>query len=232
VRGDTLLRCARVAIGDPATRPIEIDLHPEDYTAVARFDGLEPATRYQIVARFAPSRLELEHAAVERRGTVPTFPRDDASEPFSFLLGSCNLSTMRLRSVYAFVVGLLGASAVRRSLERPVDTWYGPPVVWARYPLRWLGQHLAAWLVGGVQYATRFELPADGNLVDLGTSDASPSPATPKAGRRPRLDASGPFRALRAELMRHQPSPAFMVHAGDQILFRSRYTPAAAPRKE
>src|SRR5262245_40585822 len=209
-------------MGDPVTRPIEIDLYPEDdYTAVARFDGLTPATRYQIVARFAPSRLELDHAAIERRGTVRTFPRD-ASEPFSFLLGSCNLSTTRLRSVYAFVVGLLGASAVRRSLLRPIETWYWPRPVWARYPLRWLGRHLAAGLVGGVQWATRFELPDQGNLVDPTPSDRQPAPgAPPDSGPIPGpLDAASPFHVLRNELERpHEPMPAFMIHAGDQIYF-------------
>ena len=220
VRGDARLRFVRIALLAAARRSVDIALSStEDYTDVATFTGLDASTPYDVVARFAPSRAALDTDALERRGSLRTFPRLGEPTAFSFLLGSCNLSTTRLSSLYAFVVGLLGASAVRRSLNRPVDTWYWPPVVWARYPLRWLGRWLAGGLVGGVQWATRFELPAAGNLVDLGTGNDGLAPAGPGGGLDPGLKAQSPFQALRAQLTRHEGTPAFMIHAGDQIYF-------------
>jgi hypothetical protein len=90
-----------------------VSLRPEDdFTGVIPIEGLEPATRHQIDARFLPLNSDMGDASAQ--GFVRTFP-DDPNAPFRFLHGSCNLSIVRLSNIGAMAAGLLGTLAAASS---------------------------------------------------------------------------------------------------------------------
>jgi hypothetical protein len=199
VRGDRRLRWARVILSavDGHRHASEILALPSsrDYTGVATIRGLRANTDYDVVANFSHDAARLENGAIEcEYGRLRSAPERGAAAPFSFLLGSCNLSTARLTALRELAAGYFGTSALRRSLARPTDAWYWPKSGVLRHLLRRLGPR-AGWLLFSIAgKATRYQL-------------AEP-------------DFPSPFDALRAELAPAAAErPAFMIHAGDQIYF-------------
>lgn len=193
-----------------------------DYTSVWKAEGLAPATRHRIMARYYPADPNRD-PVVLRRGEFRTFPDASAAgENFSFIFGSCNLSTSRLSRLGRFAAGYLGLKATESSTLHPDLTWHVPPdpgrlrKYQGGHRRFWFLQRLVRWLdahsplrrsasrgaataskriLQGLVYLTRFEAP----------ESFLPSP----------------FLALREEIesTRAGIKPAFMLHVGDQIYF-------------
>ncbi|MCA9421696.1 MAG: hypothetical protein KC592_11790, partial [Nitrospira sp.] len=110
------------------TQSHSIDLVPDnDYTAVVSFEGLTADTHYTVRVCFASTRggLGTSGATFQVQGGFRTFPdlQQGQPRPFSFLLGSCNLSIFTINSFLALLLGLVGRTAMTRSLKRPIDKW-------------------------------------------------------------------------------------------------------------
>jgi hypothetical protein len=127
-----------------------------DYTTCFDFGGLAPSSTYEVTATFACGTIgSSESQAV--RGVFKTFPLSEGGEPFSFLLGSCNLPVVAINNLAAQVLQVVGFYIARRSLERPIPDRRPQPVpgeglkIWFG---RWLmrqrwGRHLLSCLIYG-----------------------------------------------------------------------------------
>lgn len=194
VRGDrkharasiSLLRDGR----DAGERLLDLG-RASDYTGVATVGDLYPNESYEVVARFGSRWSKPGNGEDEARGFLRTAPGEGQCAPFTFLLGSCNLSTARVTRLRELAVGYLGTSAARRSVKRDLASWYWP---WRllRRPVRWLAPKAAAAVLGVVQKATRYQLREPG--------------------------FASPFGTILGDL-RDGADAAFMIHAGDQIYF-------------
>lgn len=160
-----------------------------DFTTTVPFTDLDPDTPYAVIARFRRARR-----VSEVTGTVRTFPPEDVEFPFSFFLGSCNLSTVSLTHLGGLAAAGFGMLATRASLRRPPSqrAWDLRRVVRAAFA-RILPHGFAL-----LYWSTRFEQP------------------------EPVL--TSPFEALlafqRSARRDGAPHPAaFAIHAGDQIYF-------------
>jgi hypothetical protein len=93
-----------------------------DYTACLDFDSLAPSTTYQVTASFTGRWLGLSSKTPPARGAFRTFPRSQGPnpEPFSFLLGSCNLPVVGINNLAAQALEVVGFYIAERSLERPI----------------------------------------------------------------------------------------------------------------
>jgi len=89
-----------------------------DFTGVEEFTGLGADTPYAVEARFARRRSQLKRDPSPAKGRVRTFPAANSETPFSFLHGSCNLSTVRLMHAGGLAAGTLGALFAMVSLMR------------------------------------------------------------------------------------------------------------------
>ena len=92
-------------------------------TATFQFPGLDRETEYFVTARFtAPVWYGGQWLWRTERapdGRLRTFPREQSEEPFSFLLGSCNLSVVTARDLLNLSMGAFGLVATKQSLDRP-----------------------------------------------------------------------------------------------------------------
>jgi hypothetical protein len=202
IRGSSRQRWAQISLErcDGRHDPGAIDSGPiklrpdDDFTHVASFSGLKAKTRYEVSARFARRRGDLDGDEAEARmGGFLTFPRPEADEPFSFLLGSCNLSTASLTDLGGLVAGFVGTLAGAESLKRsPGGEQTGMIAALVRLARR-VGDKLLWLAFAAVYRTTRYE---------------QPEPLLPS-----------PFEALEALVKKGDDRPAFMIHAGDQIYF-------------
>ena len=127
-----------------------------DYTTCFDFGGLAPSSTYEVTATFACGTIGSSKSQAVR-GVFKTFPLSEGGEPFSFLLGSCNLPVVAINNLAAQVLQVVGFYIARRSLERPIPDRRPQPVpgeglkIWFG---RWLmrqrwGRHLLSCLIYG-----------------------------------------------------------------------------------
>ena len=95
-----------------------------DYTACFDFGSLRPSCAYQVTAFFTHrmgDRLPFTKTGLVV-GTFKTFPSGGGNnaEPFSFLLGSCNLPVVAINNLAAQALQLVGFYLAERSLERSI----------------------------------------------------------------------------------------------------------------
>jgi PhoD-like phosphatase len=105
-------------------------LEERDYTACFDFDSLEPSTAYEVSAAFIHRKAGclLPPSSPRATGVFTTFPCDPrSSEPFSFLLGSCNLAVVAINNLAAQALELVGFYLAERSLDRPIPERRPPP---------------------------------------------------------------------------------------------------------
>jgi hypothetical protein len=127
-----------------------------DYTTCFDFVGLAPSSTYEVTATFTCRTIgSSESQAV--RGVFKTFPSSEVAEPFSFLLGSCNLPVVAINNLAAQALQVVGFYIAKRSLERPIPD-RRPQTVPGERPLkrffRWLmrqrwGRYLLGYVIGG-----------------------------------------------------------------------------------
>lgn len=224
VRGDWKNPCLRVELErqGPGEGPERIVRHVwvnpwRDYTAVLDLRGrthkgpLAPGTPYEVQLRSLTGGAKVV-------GRLRTFPKEGSAASFSFLHGSCNLSTMRLTAIGSMAAAFAGAAATNKALELPREDWDTRLISrWLRF-LTWPGVHeVSRLVVKGMNMfvlyftrQTRFEhgKPKDSTLT--AKLKALPSPfAQILAQVVPRKDDERP--------------PAFMIHCGDQIYFDVDY---------
>lgn len=126
VQGSRRYPRVRVSV-QPAGQPSTARIPPQDgpvpesrdYTTYFNFDGLAPSSTYEVTATFTCKTIgSSESQAV--RGVFETFPRSEAAEPFSFLLGSCNLPVVAINNLAAQALQVVGFYIAKRSLKRPI----------------------------------------------------------------------------------------------------------------
>lgn len=214
VRGDKHHTKARIVVNrrkeevpeGSDRQEIESDLDKSThFTAARTFTDLEAGGRYEVEVHFGKGKTtETLH------GEFRTFPdphdEDASRKPFSFLHGSCNLSTVGITNMGGLAMGGLGWISTKEALRRPIHTWDFGRLSWLPHLFRRLVRKgiptLSGYLVGSVAKLTGFEQPEQlfpspfENLHKLvqegGSSDGN--------GAKP-------------------DKPAFMIHAGDQIYF-------------
>jgi phosphodiesterase/alkaline phosphatase D-like protein len=248
IRGDRKRRFARVTL-EAAKRPIPsgpIELSADDdFTGATSIGGLDPATEYTVSARFASTRRRLDRSGgfLERHGRLRTFPEPRSDAPFSFLLGSCNLSIVTLSNLGSLAAGGGGVLAAAQSLERQVEgravwklalaladglvrlvyaAWLALQVV--AFPLRWLRARLARkdpprppeWNdKASLVYATFFLVYKRSGFKLKEPFLPKPFEPLCKVVEKGLADEVKEGHAHEAAA----PPPAFMIHAGDQIYF-------------
>ena len=88
-----------------------------DFTRVVEYDRLDERTEYRVRATFR-SGFWLRRPQV-LNGRFKTYPRPaDPVDRFSFILGSCNISTVKVNNLLGLVAGMLGQRAADQSLKR------------------------------------------------------------------------------------------------------------------
>jgi hypothetical protein len=90
-----------------------------DYTTCVEFLDLAPSSTYEVTASFTGWAIGRSKSLVVR-GVFKTFPRSEAAEPFSFLLGSCNLPVVAINNLAAQALQVVGFHIARQSLKRPI----------------------------------------------------------------------------------------------------------------
>lgn len=103
-----------------------------DYTGVVDFDGLDPCREYSVTAVFwSPIKPYGREVLTGKFSTFPARERNAGS--FGFILGSCNLSTVKVNNLLGLVAGLLGQRAASRALLRkPRRRFRWIRVLWRR----------------------------------------------------------------------------------------------------
>ena len=153
VRGERKFNVARILLFDP-TKPNEKNevkvflKRSTDFTAAVEFPSclnngnpkveIEPNKHYQVSASFSPrtwwgGRLlwgEIDAPA----GRFQAFPGANEDTPFSFLLGSCNLSIVKVNDLLGLILTAAGELAAFRSLEPVPHGWFRS--------IRWLGRKI------------------------------------------------------------------------------------------
>jgi phosphodiesterase/alkaline phosphatase D-like protein len=99
VRGDRRYSFAQLRVWHEATTQSKTVVLEErhGYTGVAEFRGLSVASEYQCEVQFSSEANSSPHTWVDFghcRGRFRTAPPANTAEPFSFLLGSCNLHSL------------------------------------------------------------------------------------------------------------------------------------------
>jgi hypothetical protein len=215
VRGEKRERWVRLELqnlGDK-TRVLPVDQRlsfEKDYTWSHRFTNLEAKARYEVIARFSRTKWGLDKWRFPNgrkvTGQLRTFPETGNEEPFSFLHGSCNLSTVRITNTGGLAAAILGLLAGKWSLGRLLGSGEegrsGRIRTVFRHPLGVIYLWCSIWLFKRIQKTTRFE------------QDRSPLPNA--------------FEGLRKLVKPEKPvspeenaedRPRFMIHAGDQIYY-------------
>jgi hypothetical protein len=112
---------------DPVLEPEGLVLKKQDYTACFDFDHLTASSTYEVTAFFTHWTAGCLSWPKSRRvtGVFKTFPCSDPAkaEPFSFLLGSCNLPVVEINNLAALALQWVGFSIAARSLERLRQPW-------------------------------------------------------------------------------------------------------------
>jgi hypothetical protein len=90
-----------------------------DYTTCVDFVDLAPSSPYEVTASFTGWAIGSSKSPVVR-GIFKTFPCSGAAEPFSFLLGSCNLPVVAINNLAAQALQVVGFHIARQSLKRPI----------------------------------------------------------------------------------------------------------------
>src|SRR5690606_14849155 len=111
------------------------------------------------------SRVQSSPGAIGRFRTTPepnaaeqsTSPNAPA---FTFLLGSCNLSSIRVANLLALVAGFAGLVATKKALLRTDHAPFRPPAIWRRAL-----SCIAALLLSFVYKRTAFRQPPPHQLV-------------------------------------------------------------------
>jgi hypothetical protein len=152
VRGDEARRSVRVTVTEGAAgaqrdsqeKVLELKAD-DDFTGVVPFGPLHPQRRYSVEAHFTRSGAGANGDDTKPvKGSFRTFPQEEA--PFSFLHGSCHLSTITVNNTLALAAGASGTKAVRASLDRsPTPT--GDFSKLKRFLYRWCGYAAVKWLV-------------------------------------------------------------------------------------
>ncbi len=155
VRGEKGLDTCKVTVRSDAAEAVQRVQLPEagDYTGIVDFRGLEPETRYTVVASFSPLR--------EVHGAFCTFPAgsDDLLVPFSFVLSSCNLSVVSINNLLSFLLAKAGAAAASTSLDIPFERWRSPAWQWLRRLLRPVLKGLLMLVARLIQRSTDIKQP-------------------------------------------------------------------------
>jgi hypothetical protein len=207
--GTRRYRSATVALrgGDGRGNPDSqvLQLPPDtDFTSSCTFEQLQSDTDYEISVRFHRKGrffglLPRPRDELLSTGKLRTFPHKGADEPFSFLHGSCNLSTVALTHVGGLAAAGLGALMAGRSLTRDSSFYDWGLFQWA-HPLMRLVLSKAVPLAVRLFYGvTRFELP-------------KPLLQSPFEQLFARASAAESREAAKMP-------PSFAIHAGDQIYF-------------
>ncbi len=184
-----------------------------DYTAVAHFKDLHPETQYKVNAYFSTTVLGFwPVTSREAHGEFRTFPGEKSDKPFSFLLGSCNLSPVTLNNLGALLAGVFGLLAAQRSLSS--DTIESEKL-WKR--ILWTCLRRLLCFVN--KYSTFLllafnQLKQPGNPI-LGSTFHALNKIAGVGGDKA-FEAKNDIDSPDKE---EQPNPAFMIHAGDQIYF-------------
>ncbi len=147
VRGDSKSRTCKVGLRTLAGEKSQtLELLPEhDYTGTTDFTDLEPGAEYLVLANFSPLSASV-HGRVRMMNSV----LPELAESFSFVLSSCNLSVVSINNFLALLAATAGTALATSSLDRPVERWKAPRLMWLRLPLRWLlrkGLRGIAWAV-------------------------------------------------------------------------------------
>jgi hypothetical protein len=206
-------------VGQPRADPVPeqegLVLEQHDYTACFDFCRLNAATTYEVAASFTHRMAGYLPWLSSRRvtGVFRTFPRGDEAkpEPFSFLLGSCNLPVVAINNRAAQALQVVGFNLAERSLERPLpDRWpqLTPGESWWLLAARWL------MALRGVRCLLGFLIRYSLMAVFLGTGGKwSKQPML----RSPFLKLAGMFAGHRIEFCKGQRAP----HAGQTLIGRN-----------
>jgi PhoD-like phosphatase len=212
VQGSSRYPRVRLAVrpaGQPRTDPVlereGLVLKKQDYTACFDFDHLTASSTYEVTAFFTHWTAGCLSWPNSGRvtGVFKTFPSSEGAkvEPFSFLLGSCNLPVVAINNLAFQALQLVGFELADRSLERPIPERRPRPAPGERWwvsPLRWLmrqpwGRRPLGWLIHG-----------SGRLVLLGTEGKwSKQPLL----RSPFLKLAGMFAGYRIDFQRGRRAP-------------------------
>lgn len=165
VKGSSRLVEAAVTLDDGKRGAASLS-RDHDYTAVIEFAHLQPATDYVATVRFSGGLGWWRSSEV--KATFSTTPRPltgappgaEPAQPFSFLLGSCNLSVVALNHLTAQALQVLGFHVAKRSLERLQPERrksVTPNICLSEQILRWAARtRLARWLA---RLSVRWTLP-------------------------------------------------------------------------
>jgi len=88
-----------------------------DYTRVVEIRGLDEDQEYQVIAEFSCGYPSRKTQTV--KGAFRTFPGSNRGvQDFSFVLGSCNISIVKVNNLLGLAMGMAGHRAVNLSLRR------------------------------------------------------------------------------------------------------------------
>ena len=88
-----------------------------DYTGIVNFGGLKQDSEYQVSGEFGTGFPHRKTNSV--CGKFKTFPASTESNPdFSFILGSCNISIIKVNNLLGLAMGIVGQRSADQSLKR------------------------------------------------------------------------------------------------------------------
>ena len=88
-----------------------------DYTGVVELKGLKSNREYRLTARFSGPVPAIRKTFI--KGKFKTYPEPSScAEPFSFLLGSCNISVVKINNLLGLAMGMVGQRATNLALKR------------------------------------------------------------------------------------------------------------------
>ena len=124
IRGDRRYSRAKISVwpadGDPEKSLTKKSgkLETEsDYTGIVQLDSLTSATDYRLEAEFSGRIPRWKRQRL--KGRFNTFPApNDGRESFSFLLGSCNISVVKINNLLGLAMAMAGQRATDLALRR------------------------------------------------------------------------------------------------------------------
>lgn len=124
IRGDRGYSRAKISVwpadsdpGEPLTKESEKLKKESDYTGIVQLDGLTSATEYRLEAEFSGRIPPWKRHRL--KGRFHTFPDpNDGRETFSFLLGSCNISVVKINNLLGLATAMAGQRATDLALRR------------------------------------------------------------------------------------------------------------------